>query len=154
MKNRLAIMGLALALGVPAFAQEAKTKTDSDTSKQSVQEDRMERRHARRGMMKDRLAQELNLTDAQKTQLRNMHQQNREQMKAIKTDDSLTQEQKKEKFKALHESRQAQMNSILTPDQQQKFAQIKENRKGKMGKRGKHGKGRRHQQESTGNTGF
>lgn len=152
MKNRLAIMGLALALGVPAFAQE--TKTESDTSKQSAQEDRMERRHARRGMMKDRLAQELNLTDAQKTQLRNMHQQNREQMKAIKTDDSLTQEQKKEKFKALHESRQAQMNSILTPDQQQKFAQIKENRKGKIGKRGKHGKGRRHQQESTGNTGF
>lgn len=151
MKNRLAIAALALTVGLPVFAQDTTQKKDA-APQGSAQQERAEKRRERGNDMREKMAKELNLTDAQKTQLRDLNQKDREQMQSIRNDSSLTQEQKKEKMQALRSSRQSQMSSILTPEQQQKWAQVKENHKGKMGKHGRHGRGRH--KGNAGTTGF
>ena len=77
---------------------------------------------------------DLNLTPDQKTQIKELHQQDRQQMEAIKNDATLTPDQKKEKMRDLRKSQSEKMNSILTPDQQAKRKAFMEQRKanGKM----------------------
>ncbi|MCU1287214.1 MAG: hypothetical protein JWO13_3564 [Acidobacteriales bacterium] len=72
----------------------------------------------------DRLANQLNLTADQKTKMQSIMESNHQQMKAIHDDQSLSQQDKQAKVKQLHESMKSQVNAILTPDQQQKFAQM------------------------------
>jgi len=49
-----------------------------------------------------------------------------QQMRAIQDNQSLSQQDKDAKIQQLHESTKSQVNAMLTPDQQQKFAQIHE----------------------------
>ena len=74
-----------------------------------------------------RLAQKLNLSAQQQEQLKPVFQKQHEQARAIWQDNSLTQDQKKEKMQALHQETQAQLNSILTPEQQQQMQQMRQN---------------------------
>lgn len=87
-----------------------------------------------------KMATELSLTDAQKTQIKTLHEQQRAKAMELRNNESLTKEQKMEQFKALRESTHSQMNSLLTPEQQTKFAAIKAQHKGRMGKHGKKGR--------------
>ena len=72
------------------------------------------------------LSEKLNLTEDQKTKLRPILQDQAEQFKAVHDDSSLSQEQKSAKMKALHESFHEQINGVLTPEQQVKFKQMKQ----------------------------
>ena len=69
---------------------------------------------------KGKMMNDLNLTSDQKSQMKELHEQNKQQRDAIKNDASLTPDQKKQKMKDLHQSQSEKMNSILTPDQQAK----------------------------------
>jgi Spy/CpxP family protein refolding chaperone len=80
--------------------------------------------HFKKGMMN-----ELNLTSDQKSQLRELYEQNKQQRDAIKNDSSLTPDQKKQKMKDLHKSQSEKMNSILTPEQQAKRKAFMQNEK-------------------------
>jgi len=73
-----------------------------------------------------KLASDLNLTDDQKTQLKPILQGEVQQLKAVHSDASLSDEQKGAKMKEIHEGAKSQINSILTPEQQQKLAAMKE----------------------------
>jgi periplasmic protein CpxP/Spy len=75
------------------------------------------------------LSKQLNLTDDQKTKLKPILEDQSKQMKATREDATLTQDQKREKMKQLHESTHSQINDILTPEQQKKFAELKEQQK-------------------------
>jgi Spy/CpxP family protein refolding chaperone len=84
-----------------------------------------------RGMAGKRMgfmARELNLTDAQKAQLKPMFQQQREQMQALKADTSLTPEQKHEKAQQIRADGRKQFLSVLTPEQQQKLRDMRAKR--------------------------
>jgi Spy/CpxP family protein refolding chaperone len=84
-----------------------------------------------RGMAGKRMgfmARELNLTDAQKAQLKPMFQQQREQMQALKADTSLTQDQKREKAQQIRAEGRKQFLSVLTPEQQQKLKDMRARR--------------------------
>lgn len=72
------------------------------------------------------LSEKLNLTDEQKTKLKPMFEQQGQQMKAVKDDTSLSPEQKKTKMKSIHESFSDQINAVLTPEQQTKFKEMKQ----------------------------
>ena len=76
------------------------------------------------------LSKELNLTDDQKAQVKPILDEQSKQMRATQEDSSLTQEQKHEKMKQIHQSTHSQIDGILTPEQQKKFAQLKEQHKG------------------------
>jgi periplasmic protein CpxP/Spy len=106
----LLFLGLAAGLTVPALpakpAQEATT-----TEKQA---------------MKDRLqdaVKELNLNDDQKDKMKDVFANSRTKRETILNDSSLTDDQKREKMKTLHQDTMSKVNHILTPDQQ---AQLKE----------------------------
>lgn len=76
------------------------------------------------------LSKELNLTDSQKAQVKPILDEQSKQMRATQEDTSLTQEQKHEKMKQIHQTTHSQINGILTPEQQRKFAEMKEQHKG------------------------
>ena len=82
-------------------------------------------RHFKRGGMME----QLNLNADQKTQMKALHQDMKQQRDGIMNDQSLTADQKKQRMKDLHKAQSEKMNSILTPDQQEK---MKELRKQKM----------------------
>jgi|tagenome__1003787_1003787.scaffolds.fasta_scaffold19747368_1 Spy/CpxP family protein refolding chaperone len=78
-----------------------------------------------------RMAEQLNLTDDQKTQFKQMHEDMRSQAKAIHDDTSLSAADKKAKMKALHQQSHEKMMGLLTDDQKQKFQAMHKEHKGK-----------------------
>ncbi len=132
-----------LTLSVAMVAQEAAPTTGQEKKADAQQE-----RHMRGGKMGrmgggkhiQKMATELGLTDAQKTQIKSIHEQQRTKAMELRNNESLTQEQKMEQFKALRESTHSQVSSLLTADQQTKFAAMKAGHKGRMGKHGRKGR--------------
>jgi Spy/CpxP family protein refolding chaperone len=80
------------------------------------------------GMMKD-----LNLTDAQKTQLKSLREAEKKDMNALKTSGNVTPEQRK----ALHEKYRSQFDAVLTPAQKDELNKKKAEWKAKGDKDGK-----------------
>ena len=76
-----------------------------------------------KGMMK-----QLNLTPDQKSQMKTVHQDMKQQRESIMNDQSLTADQKKEKMKEFRKSQSEKVNTILTPDQQSKMKELKKQR--------------------------
>jgi Spy/CpxP family protein refolding chaperone len=73
----------------------------------------------------ERMKKELNLTDDQSASLQKSYGESMQKMKAVKEDKSLSDDQKKAQFKTLHDQQQESLKSILTPDQWNKFQEMK-----------------------------
>jgi Spy/CpxP family protein refolding chaperone len=73
----------------------------------------------------DKMKKELNLTDDQSAAIQKNFGESMQKMKAVHDDKSLTDDQKKAQFKTLHDQQQESMKSILTPDQWNKFQELK-----------------------------
>ncbi|MDP1581144.1 MAG: hypothetical protein Q8M02_12765 [Candidatus Didemnitutus sp.] len=86
----------------------------------------------------EQMGAKLNLTDTQKTQMKALQTEQRVAMEAIRNDESLTQEQRREKARTSREGFEAQRKAILTPEQQAIAAAERANRtdKGEKGKKG------------------
>jgi periplasmic protein CpxP/Spy len=79
----------------------------------------------------ERMAQQLNLSDQQKSQIQGFKQTERQQAQSIKNDTSLTPEQKRDKFKQLRQSTHQQVLGVLTPEQQQQLQKLRDEHKGR-----------------------
>jgi len=85
----------------------------------------------------EKIAAELELTDAQKTKFAEISKASDAKKEAIKSDASLTEEQKREAFKANHEASKAQMKEVLTAEQLAKLEAKKAEHRGQhAGKKG------------------
>jgi Spy/CpxP family protein refolding chaperone len=60
----------------------------------------------------------LNLTDDQKAKVKQIFADAKDKHRAVTSDTSLNEEQKKAKLKELHEGMMAKLNEVLTPEQQ------------------------------------
>lgn len=60
----------------------------------------------------------LNLTDDQKSKVKDIFAEAKTKRQAVSSDASLTEDQKKAKMKELHTGMMAKLNEVLTPDQQ------------------------------------
>jgi len=119
----VALAGSLIAAGLPAIAQSA---TDSQSNAPSTQQPTKQWHHrGKHGDHLARMAKKLNLSQDQQDKLKPIFEKQHEQAKAIKNDTSLTEDQKKEKFQALRQDTMAQMNGILTPEQQQQLQQMR-----------------------------
>ncbi|MGZ4786873.1 MAG: hypothetical protein ACXVZX_00025 [Terriglobales bacterium] len=119
----VALAGSMIAAGLPALAQ---TATDSQNNSATNQQPEKQWHHGgKHGDRMARMAKKLNLTQEQQDKLKPVFEKQHEQAKAIKNDSSLTQDQKKEKFQALRQDTMAQVNGILTPEQQQQWQQMR-----------------------------
>lgn len=74
----------------------------------------------------ERLAEELGLTADQKAKLGPIMKHQQEQMQALRKDESLSQEQRREKGRALRKENQRAIAAVLTPEQAKKFADLRE----------------------------
>ncbi|MBZ5630120.1 MAG: hypothetical protein LAO06_14775 [Acidobacteriia bacterium] len=81
----------------------------------------------------ERMAQQLNLTDPQKTQIQGLFQAQRTQAQSIWQDSSLTPQQRQDKFRQLRESTHQQVTAVLTPEQQRQMQQMRAQREGMGG---------------------
>jgi periplasmic protein CpxP/Spy len=126
MKNKwmAGVLGAALAIGVPVFAQTA-----GDSGQDNPQAQTAPKGYRHHGNRMQKLSQELNLTADQQAKMKPIFQQARAQGKTIHQDASLTKEQKMAKMKELHQTTMAQMNEILTPEQQAQWKQLREQRR-------------------------
>jgi len=73
---------------------------------------------------------QLNLTEDQKAQVKEITKETAEDAKAIRNDSSLTDEQRREKMKELHAGMVERIKSILTAEQREKLESILEKKPG------------------------
>ncbi len=81
----------------------------------------------------DKLKTDLALSDDQAAKVQSIMMEQREKMKGVKGDTTLTQEQKKEKMKACRAEVDAKISALLTPEQKTKWEQMKKDRPRKGG---------------------
>jgi Spy/CpxP family protein refolding chaperone len=72
------------------------------------------------------LTEKLNLTADQQAKLKPILEDQSKQMKALHDDTSLAPADKQAKMKELHESSTEKINAVLTPDQQAKWKQMRQ----------------------------
>ncbi|MEI6492746.1 MAG: hypothetical protein WCO94_09385 [Verrucomicrobiota bacterium] len=84
-----------------------------------------------------KLVQELGLSDEQKAKVAPILEKAKSAAKAIKADESLTKKQKHEQIDTIRQTTQQQLQAILTPEQLQKFQDLRTERKGQRGHGGK-----------------
>ncbi len=118
---------MALAFSLTTAAQTSSTESEQQASPEQSRTDSDRHMHQDRvGERLEWLSQQLNLTEDQKKQLKPILAGEFKQMRAVGEDASLTQNQEREKMKQIHEASRLPGGAILTPEQQQKFAQMKE----------------------------
>jgi Spy/CpxP family protein refolding chaperone len=138
MRKVYTFSGLTFALAL-AFSLTTAAQTSSTESKQQASPDQNRagtagnRHRDRVGERLKWLSQHLNLTEDQKKQLKPILAGEFKQMRAVGEDASLTQYQKREKMEQIHEASRPQVQAILTPEQRQKFSQMKEEAKERRG---------------------
>jgi Spy/CpxP family protein refolding chaperone len=74
---------------------------------------------------------DLNLTSDQKAKVTSINSEFKTKMQAIKSNQSLPEDQKKEQFKQLAEAHKTNLKAVLTQDQINKLQEAKKNNKGK-----------------------
>jgi len=123
-------VALTAVLALP-FAASAQQQ-DQDNGQSSGQTQNQNQGGRRRGgMQRGRqhmamIAEKLNLTDAQKEQFEKIGQQTRKQAISIRQDNSLSDDQKKEKIQALRKQQHQQMFGVLTDEQKQKLKELRQ----------------------------
>lgn len=115
------IVTSALAILLFAGASQAQT---------TAPEKAHQRGHGKE-MMKD-----MNLTDAQKTQLKSVHQAEKKEMDELKAKGNVTPEQRK----AIRDKYKTQLDAVLTPEQREQMKTKMQDRKGGRGFDGKEGR--------------
>ena len=111
----LLALGSLLALGPAARAQD--------------QANRPPARGQRGALMREhfkKVAQELNLTDEQKSKVQAVFQQERQKLQALRADTSLTPDQRRAKVKEIRDEIGTKMKGILTTEQYDKWMRIRE----------------------------
>ena len=99
------------------------------------EEGQRQRRRPQAGRQTQRLADELGVTEEQREQLPQIGRTQSEAVRAIRQDDSLSNEEKRAKVRELNQARQDQIRGMLTPDQQQKSDELRQRRREGAGER-------------------
>ena len=129
-KISVALLPLALAAGLLVVGQPSHAQQTAPQEQGAMKAD-----HSMGPMTpEDRLkmlTEKLDLTDDQQAKVKPILEDQATQMKALHDDSSLSPDDKHAKMKELHESSMEQMNAILTPDQQTKWKQMRQEMKDK-----------------------
>lgn len=130
-KLPFAVLGLGAMLVVvhPTMAQPPQ-----DGEKATKRERKAQR--AQRGDRMQKMAEQLNLTEAQKNQIKPIFEESHTQSKAIRQNAQLTPEQKREQMKQIRKSTMEKVHAILTVEQREKMKEMRKQGRGdRAGKR-------------------
>jgi Spy/CpxP family protein refolding chaperone len=110
MKKIIAFTLFLAIAGLSASAQERREMKGEKHGMHKMQ-------GQKRDMMKD-----INLTDAQKAQLKADRELYKSKMEALRKDENITVKEMKARQKAIHDEQKAKMEALLTPEQKAKIA--------------------------------
>jgi len=122
--SRKTFLVLALALFIAAGCLPVLAQGGAEQSSQTAAQ--TGEMHAKVQEFLQRVATELNLTDDQKAKIKPILQDEYNQLTAVHDDASMSQDQKLAKAKEIHATAKSQIQAVLTPEQQTKFAEMKE----------------------------
>jgi Spy/CpxP family protein refolding chaperone len=155
-----AVLGLAiLGGGSAASAQETQTQPQTDKQWKHHRDGDGFKRHGRHGggMRGMRTFGQLNLSDAQKEQMKQISDRHRESTKALReqmfankdSQDQTARQNLRTQYKAAHEQMRAEMLNILTSEQKTQLEQFNEQRKQLREQRRQQFEQRRKQSQTT-----
>ena len=125
-----------LTLGGASYGQSASPSPSASASPSAAESAPAEKGKggAKRQQRMEEMLDQLQLTDAQKEQIKPLMQDQFQQMKAVRDDATLTQEQKKAKVQEIHKGFREKLKAILTPEQLTKWEELmKQHRRGPGG---------------------
>ncbi len=142
MKNqicRLALSGL-LATGLTlcsaaAFAQQGNPPAAPDAATQQPGNEQWGHKHMTPDEQVARMTQRYSLTADQQTQIKPILANQHQQMKALRQDTSLSQQDKMAKMKSIRDDSSSKIQAVLNDSQKQKFAQDQQRREQHMQER-------------------
>ena len=114
---RTATMACLLLGAMAVFAQEPPAPPQGGGGWQRGQMPTAEQRL-------QHMTQALNLTDDQQAKIKPILENETTEMQSLRSDTSLSQENRMAKMKQIHENTKSQINPILTPDQQKQYAEM------------------------------
>ena len=117
-----------MALGQSNAPASGDTQSAGQPINQSEQAQRRGQQRRRMAM----LAQRLNLTPDQKRQWMQVQRETAQQVKALRADDSLSDDQKQAKLKEIRKQQKEQVLAILTPEQQNELKKFWEEQRQKQ----------------------
>ena len=115
------ITGL-FAIAAFTFSAVAQDKTTDGQGKWNKERQGMHKGRDGRGM---EAMQKLNLTDAQKQQMKSINEEFRTKMQSLQQNDNILVKDQKEQRKALMQERMNRISAILTPEQKTQFEQMR-----------------------------
>jgi Spy/CpxP family protein refolding chaperone len=124
MKRIFTLSVAALLFAGSAMAQDVQKEAKKD---KAGKEWNKEGRHGKH--KSGAFGKELNLTDAQKQQVKALNEEYKGKMKALRSNDDAKLGDVKKQSRALREEQRAKMQNILTAEQKAKMAELKEKRK-------------------------
>jgi Spy/CpxP family protein refolding chaperone len=119
-------LGALVAVGQPTFARPDRETSPSEQEYSQGQEYQKGQGRQQAGGQLQRLAHELNLTREQRTELKAILRDSREQSKSLREDQELSQQDRRAQLRELRTATEERINEILTPEQQEKYAQLRE----------------------------
>ena len=114
---RAAAMACLLLGALAVFAQDAPAPPQGGGGWQRGQMPTADQRL-------QRMTQALNLTEDQQAKIKPILENETTQMQSLRSDSSLSQEDRMAKMKQIRETTNSQINPILTPDQQKQHAEM------------------------------
>ena len=141
MKRLLLSTALSLALtGTAAFAQQAQPTLPENSSPNANAPYHHQHHHAPNPQKQaEMISKKLNLSADQTAKLTPILTDRAQKFQALMQDQSLTPDQRHAQMKAIHESTEQQLATVLTPDQLQQLKSMKHGHRGGWGQRGPNG---------------
>jgi periplasmic protein CpxP/Spy len=139
--NKISLLAMLALGGLVTFGTLAKAEDTNTAAKPPG--DHQGPPGGPRGGMQDRgakLAEELGLSDDQKTKFQEVMKEQGDKRKALREDTSLSDDDKKTKGKALRDETDAKIKAILTAEQYEKWQKLQQGRRGPGGPGGPGGK--------------
>lgn len=127
MKANLSLLGCAVLAAMISNLAAQTAPSDQPASTQQC-----EKKH--HGGPKGNFGEKLGLNDEQKAKLMPLLKKTHDSIQAIKENTSLSMDQKHQQIASLHESVAPQIKAILTPEQYQKWQEIKPRKNDRPGK--------------------
>jgi len=137
-----------LLAGAAIFTLLACAAAQSSDNRQSDRPPQAQQRQQRRLTL---LAQRLDLTGDQKQQWMQIQKQTAQQIRAVRKDDSLSEEQMQARLKEIHKQQRDQILALLTPEQQAELKAFWEEQKQKQQSDGSSSSGPQEQNKETEN---
>lgn len=130
MKRIFLSSALALSLAAStAFAQQPQSTqqpaNDTNTQQQSTATQGRHHHDFDPHKAALRIGKRLNLTEDQTAKLEPILATQQQKMAALRSDTSLTKDQRRQQFQAIHQDTRSQLASVLTPDQLQQLQSMR-----------------------------